>query len=180
MDSRRTPQGIASTHPPYQRSILRTNLRAAATTALPPPVVPEPLPVPAHDGFWLHDVEGASPTRPDSRNEHPEQPIRIRQSGPWIAKLQHGELFEGRGSQGLTRVGKKRRSQRSNDDPQPLEHVGKTSRIPRENTMESGPANKREGQLRNITAKWKNPPREWHAAKAQFAIQFGDLFVLTV
>ena len=24
--------------------------------------------------------------------------------------------------------------------------------------------------LRNITAKWKKPPREWHAAKAQFAI----------
>ena len=34
--------------------------------------------------------------------------------------------------------------------------------------------------LRNITAKWKNPPREWHAAKAQFAIHFGDRFVLTV
>ena len=34
--------------------------------------------------------------------------------------------------------------------------------------------------LRNITAKWKNPPREWHAAKAQFAIQFGERFVLTV
>ena len=34
--------------------------------------------------------------------------------------------------------------------------------------------------LRNITAKWKNPPRQWHAAKAQFAIQFGDRFVLTV
>ena len=34
--------------------------------------------------------------------------------------------------------------------------------------------------LRNITAKWKNPPREWHAAKVQFAIQFGDRFVLTV
>ena len=34
--------------------------------------------------------------------------------------------------------------------------------------------------LSNITTKWKNPPREWHAAKAQFAIQFGDRFVLTV
>ena len=34
--------------------------------------------------------------------------------------------------------------------------------------------------LRNITAKWKNPPREWHAAKVQFAIQFGDRFALTV
>ena len=34
--------------------------------------------------------------------------------------------------------------------------------------------------LRNITAKWKNPPREWHAAKAQFAIQFGERIVLTV
>ena len=34
--------------------------------------------------------------------------------------------------------------------------------------------------LRNITAKRKNPPRECHAAKAQFAIQFGERFVLTV
>lgn len=32
--------------------------------------------------------------------------------------------------------------------------------------------------LRNITAKWKNPPIPWHAAKAQFAIQFGDRFTL--
>jgi len=30
--------------------------------------------------------------------------------------------------------------------------------------------------LRNITAKWKRPPREWHAARAQFAIQFGERF----
>jgi len=32
--------------------------------------------------------------------------------------------------------------------------------------------------LRNITAKWKNPPIAWAAAKTQFAIQFGDRFVL--
>ncbi|MCY4439042.1 MAG: transposase, partial [Deltaproteobacteria bacterium] len=32
--------------------------------------------------------------------------------------------------------------------------------------------------LRNITAKWRRPPKEWHAAKLQFAIQFGDRFVL--
>ena len=32
--------------------------------------------------------------------------------------------------------------------------------------------------LRNITAKWRKPPKEWHAAKLQFAIQFGDRFVL--
>jgi len=30
--------------------------------------------------------------------------------------------------------------------------------------------------LRNITAKWKRPPREWHAARAQFASQFGERF----
>jgi len=30
--------------------------------------------------------------------------------------------------------------------------------------------------LRNIAAKWKRPPREWHAARAQFAIQFGERF----
>lgn len=32
--------------------------------------------------------------------------------------------------------------------------------------------------LRNITAKWKNPPTAWAQAKAQFAIQFGDRFTL--
>lgn len=30
--------------------------------------------------------------------------------------------------------------------------------------------------LRHIEAKWQRPPKEWHAAKAQFAIQFGDRF----
>ena len=32
--------------------------------------------------------------------------------------------------------------------------------------------------LRNLTAKWKNPPIAWSAAKAQFAIQFGERFRL--
>lgn len=32
--------------------------------------------------------------------------------------------------------------------------------------------------LRNITAKWKRPPKEWHAAKTQLAIQFGSRFIL--
>ena len=31
-------------------------------------------------------------------------------------------------------------------------------------------------QLREITQKWKMAPREWAAAKAQFAIVFGDRF----
>jgi putative transposase len=33
--------------------------------------------------------------------------------------------------------------------------------------------------LRHITAKWKNPPIAWHAAKTQFAIQCEDWFVMT-
>ena len=32
--------------------------------------------------------------------------------------------------------------------------------------------------LRNLTAKWKNPPIAWAAAKSQFAIQFGERFSL--
>jgi putative transposase len=31
-------------------------------------------------------------------------------------------------------------------------------------------------QLREITKNWKMPAREWHAAKAQFALLFGDRF----
>ncbi|TNF74473.1 MAG: IS256 family transposase [Acidobacteria bacterium] len=32
--------------------------------------------------------------------------------------------------------------------------------------------------LKNIMVKWKRPPKEWHAAKAQLAIQFGDRFTM--
>jgi len=31
-------------------------------------------------------------------------------------------------------------------------------------------------QLREVTEKWKRSPREWHAAKAQFALLFGERF----
>jgi putative transposase len=31
--------------------------------------------------------------------------------------------------------------------------------------------------LRNIAIKWKRAPKEWHTAKAQLAIQFGERFV---
>lgn len=33
--------------------------------------------------------------------------------------------------------------------------------------------------LRNVMKKWKRPPKEWHAAKTQLAIQFGERFTLT-
>jgi putative transposase len=33
--------------------------------------------------------------------------------------------------------------------------------------------------LRHITAKWKRPPKEWHAAKIQLAIQFGSRFEMS-
>ena len=33
--------------------------------------------------------------------------------------------------------------------------------------------------LRNVQARWKNPPISWQAAKAQLAIQFEERFVLT-
>ena len=33
--------------------------------------------------------------------------------------------------------------------------------------------------LRNVQARWKNPPTTWHAAKTQLAIQFEDRFILS-
>ena len=33
--------------------------------------------------------------------------------------------------------------------------------------------------LRNVQARWKNPPISWQAAKAQLAIQFEERFTLT-
>ena len=32
--------------------------------------------------------------------------------------------------------------------------------------------------LRNVQARWKNPPITWQAAKTQMAIQFEDRFVM--
>ena len=33
--------------------------------------------------------------------------------------------------------------------------------------------------LRNVQARWKNPPISWHAAKTQLAIQFEQRLMLT-
>lgn len=33
--------------------------------------------------------------------------------------------------------------------------------------------------LQNIQAKWKRPPKEWHAAKTQLAIQFDERFIIS-
>ena len=33
--------------------------------------------------------------------------------------------------------------------------------------------------MRNVQARWKNPPTTWQAAKAQMAIQFEDRFILS-
>ena len=32
--------------------------------------------------------------------------------------------------------------------------------------------------LRNVEAKWRNPPTFWHAARVEFSIRFGDRFRL--
>lgn len=32
--------------------------------------------------------------------------------------------------------------------------------------------------LRNVSAKWKSPPISWLSAKAQFALQFQDRFII--
>ena len=32
--------------------------------------------------------------------------------------------------------------------------------------------------LRNVAAKWRNPPQFWHAVRGEFAIRFGERFLL--
>ncbi len=50
-------------------------------------------------------------------------------------------------------LGTKRRSQRSNDDPQPLEHAPKASWSPQKKTIESNRTIKREGQVESLHLK---------------------------
>jgi len=69
MNPRCAPERVGQAHPSNQGSGLRVYLRpsSAAISALPSPVQPESLPVPADDGLGLHDHERVLPMTPSAR-----------------------------------------------------------------------------------------------------------------
>ncbi len=77
MNPRCAPERIRAAHPAQEGPDLRVEpwpARAAAS-ALPVPVVLEPLSVPANDRFGLNDHQRSSPVAPSAPQESPESSI---------------------------------------------------------------------------------------------------------
>lgn len=49
--------------------------------------------MPPDNGFWLHNQKGVSPSRPDTRHNHPKQSVALFELRVILVSLQHDELF---------------------------------------------------------------------------------------
>ena len=49
--------------------------------------------MPAYNGIWLHNQKGVSPSRPDTRHDHPEQSVALFQLRAIVLSLEHDELL---------------------------------------------------------------------------------------
>ena len=61
--------------------------------ALPSPVQPESSPVPPDDSLGSDEGQRFLPIAPESRQDHPERSIPVRQAGPFSIPLQDIELM---------------------------------------------------------------------------------------
>ena len=57
------------------------------------PEQPEAATVPADDRGWLDDDEARDPTRPESGQQHPEQPVDCPEPGPLASPVEDSELL---------------------------------------------------------------------------------------
>ena len=90
-----TPEWICIGHVENQRRHIRIQRGSPtfASLGLPTPVELEGPLVPAYDGIRLHNQKGVSPSRPDSRHDHPEQAVALNQLRAMLASLEHEELL---------------------------------------------------------------------------------------
>jgi hypothetical protein len=96
MNSRRAPGAIFSHHAEDQFSQFtarRLPSHYSMFAREPFPVQPESSAMPANDGFWLHYNECASPSRPESLQQNPENSIRSGKGRATTLLLQCGELL---------------------------------------------------------------------------------------
>src|SRR5438132_8107016 len=96
MNPWRTPAWICQTHAADQvPHVVRDPGPTVSHTALPCPVEPKPLAMPGNHGFWSHNQQGRTPTRPESRKPNPESPVPDMQADPTFSArwLQHEELM---------------------------------------------------------------------------------------
>src|SRR5689334_14398802 len=88
------PTGILVRQAADQMSQLRRDVGSPTTpTRAPAPIPTKPRSLPGHNSIWLHDDEHVLPTRPESPQRDPEQPIvhLHRRSRP--LPLKHTQLL---------------------------------------------------------------------------------------
>ena len=89
------PERIGQTHSTHKGSDLRMKPgpSRAAASALPAPVVSEPLSVPTDDRFGVDDHQRSFPVAPSALKERPESSIEVSQSRPSRCGPEHRELL---------------------------------------------------------------------------------------
>ena len=75
LDPRRSPEWVVAAQAANEGADRGRNLGPARLAGLPGPVVSEALPVPANHGLRLDDHEGGLPAGPETRQQHPEEPV---------------------------------------------------------------------------------------------------------
>ena len=87
MNSRGSPERILAGHAGDEVSVFAVDFRPApVTSADSAPIQTKAGSVPPHDSFRLHDEQGASPLRPATRQQRPEDPIAAFQLNASVAE----------------------------------------------------------------------------------------------
>lgn len=89
VSTRGTPQRIRGSHVLNQSADVERHGRSAhsAMSRTPSPMDRKGTAVPAHDRGRLHDLDTPAPARPDSGEQHPQEPIGRSQVGPFRCGL---------------------------------------------------------------------------------------------
>jgi len=94
VNPRRTPSRVLAGHSTNERPDLRVDPgTTASVSALPGPVEPKALTMPADHGLGLHEDEGALPVWPQAAERDPERAVRVGQPGALGLALQEGQLL---------------------------------------------------------------------------------------
>ena len=90
-----TPQRIGPTHSSneFPDRWINKGTSKLLLAAYPGPVQSATLPVPSKDRLGLYDEERLGPVPPDSRQHHPEYPIRWSELWPFARTIQDRELL---------------------------------------------------------------------------------------
>jgi len=91
VNARRSPSRVLAGHATDERPDLRIDRwPSASVSALPGPVKPEALAVPADHGLGLHEDESALPVWPQAAECHPEYAVRFGELGALGLAPQNG------------------------------------------------------------------------------------------